>query len=305
VVKKGISLDDLFGPGDVVQPQVQQKQFTQPIYPPVQNSWNQPQKSVSSNPFDEFEQMMGPPVKQQPVYQPPVQQVQYQPSIQQVQYQAPIQKQLNEKPIQKPPLNPWDEFDQMLQSNGKNSPMVSQQSVQKQVPLQNPIQQPPQAPKLHTAPPQAPIITIPKKPVVEHDPWAEFVPKQESKPVVQKPVVPKLVGVGGDVKKNNDFGFQMTSPKKSPKSEEIKQSIQVVGDGKAKGSHVDKTDAKLEQISKSESDNFAWEKSFFSGETKKIDNLRGEARKDPFESQFKDITPKNMNPFNSTTNWQK
>jgi hypothetical protein len=269
----------------VVQKTVIQEPWAQPQ--PSNDFWNQPKqtatvvqqqpmKQPSSNPFDQFDT----------------------PSVQPVVKKAPVS------------TNPFDDFDNMTAPKQQQQQTVVQKTAPvtvappKQMTVQN----------VHAPPPQ-PVV----KP---HDPFDGFDDKQVQKVTSQpKPSIPKLQGVGNEGNKQptpvvksepkNDFGFKMTSPKGdkkelnkvSPRTEQknIQQNVVMSGD-KSKG---DKTDAKLEQISKNESDSFAWEKNFIGKDTKTIDSLRGDARKDPFESQFKDITPQKVNPFSSKTVWEK
>jgi len=70
-------------------------------------------------------------------------------------------------------------------------------------------------------------------------------------------------------------------------------------------SSTTKPDGMLYQISSEEASEHSWEKSLTNENTRTIDNLRGQANQNPFESQFKVVNPHKINPYQSTNTWNK
>lgn len=322
--KKTINLDELFSSFDQpVQTTPQNNWNNQQPQQKVNNSWDQPQQKVnntslypsiqkSNNSWD------SPDTTQKSFnssWEQPTQKINSSPWDQPSQTTKQTEKVVQnstwdqpQKPIvqntQPKSTNPFDSFDFTVNNTvqkGTTNPFdsletsFSNMSVKSntfETKTQPTVQNTPPPPNQSVTPVQRPVI--PKLPLQEEKKKVEPVkiePKVELKKVEPVKEAPKKVEPVKEVPKK-------VETKTDFNSFETKKTTTVSNDNK-KG-----IDGGLEKISKEDSNNFAWENHFFT-DTKSIDQLRGEARKDPFESQFKDITPQKIQPFQSKTKWEK
>lgn len=231
-------------------------------------------------------------------------------------WNQPVQTKTNPPVTKSESTNPFDTFDfSTSKKSMSTNPFDTLDSSFSNMSLKtNNIQQP-----VNNIPQQKPITPIaPKTQTTIEAPknnnnmfdTPKTTPIQQTVNVPQqKPMIPKLPINGEEKKEVTNYQPKIDPtpvkkvdpvPPKNTFEEPKKTNINLTDNKKGNTESL----GTLEKISKEDSNNFAWENHFFT-DSKSIDQLRGEARKDEFESQFKDITPQKINPFSSKTKWEK